>query len=405
MQIPSTYRLGDNDYITIPVLKKFCIENKIKISSNSNRIEIVDKIEKFGSENNKNQNIVFEWVEQVLKMGIKNCLLTKIVPLDNNTNIKESIIRYFKDCPQKKICESKGENELTLANYTLKIAKDGKLIKGEFVFLIKLVKARGAYENAGDTILYPIFTDVDFLTGFMISRAKSSSRIFKVGEEPNLIDVKKKTSAEALMRYAEGEILNVIHYKREDTSACKNAFEKAIFRILDQNTKTPGIIQEKIDKSKILCKEFADKLFDLVGIEVVGEDYRDALYDLKIFVEKYSSITCEDRSIFMEDRCAYPIKFSTLDNEFTKIQEGTSRYDPLQSKKAFFDSKKVVYTNKKCDTIMLCYERKAKKYYSDKSFLVSITRDKGSCLVKFTSFVEEGDIQNVLSRVIQEFVV
>lgn len=405
MQIPSTYRMGDSDYITVPVLKKFCLENGLKVTGN--RMDFILQIEEFANENAENLNFVYDWLENVLKMGMKTCLISKIVPISINyeCDIEKRINEKFASCPQKRICENYAGKELRLIRYELVKNESDELIGCEFVFLINIVKAKGTYENTGDTISYPVFVDVDLKNGFVVSRAKSSSGLFKVGEEKNMIYSDKKTSAEALMRAAEDCIIKSIDYIREDASLCKNTFKKAIFGILDRYTKTPKVIKDKIQLSEDLCTKFANEVFSRIDIKVHGDNYKDALYDLEIFIEKYASITHEDRSIFMEDRNAYPVKFLVQDSEFTKIQEHTNGEDPLQSKKAFFDSKKVVYTNKKCDTITLCHERKATKYYNDKYFVVSISIEKSSCKVKFMSFVEEGDIQSVLSRIVQEYVV
>ena len=75
--------------------------------------------------------------------------------------------------------------------------------------------------------------------------------------------------------------------------------------------------------------------------------------------------------------------------------------EPLQRKKAFFDSKKAVYTDKKCDKICLCYKTIPKTYYNEKKYNVIITIYKEMFCIKFSRFVKEGDIQNVLSGIIQ----
>ena len=406
MQIPSTYRLGDTNYITIPVLKKFCLENGLRVTGN--RIDFIQRIEQFAEENIENKNKVISWIEEVLKMGIKTCVVTKITPITylSDDEILQKIIEKLSICSQSNICDCKPESEIKLYKYELQKDEKGKLKKGCFNYVILLVKASNTYSDSGDTISYPIFVEVDFQNGFCISRAKASSGLFKIGSEPNKINVSNSTSSEKIMKVCVADVLRIVGWMQEDVSVTKSAFKKVIFKILDSYTKTPKIIKRQIESVKEDCRQFAEDIFEKVGIQLPGKDNKEeALYDLEIFVEKYISITYPDKKIFMEDRKAYPVKFLAQDNEFTKIQEHTSGGDPLQSKKAFFDSKKVVYTNKKCDQITLCQERKAKKYYTDKYFTVNISLEKSSCMVKFMCFVEEGDIQDVLSRVIQEYVV
>lgn len=403
--IPQTFRAKDSDYVTIPVLKKFCMENKIKVAQN--RVDLLNSIEEFANENFAQEKKVNYWLEEILKMGMKTCLITKL-SLNETPKvdlIQDAIQKKFPACNQETICKSKSSKEIDLINYKLVSDTENKIEKGSFVFLIRLLKVKSTYSERGNQIIYPIFIDVDLQNGFIISRAKASSGLFKIGEDDALIDAKKATNAERLMRACEDIVIKFMSLEYEDEKVSKETFKKAIFNILNGFTQTPRLIQEKIDATAKDCENFISCIFEKTGIFPYKEIKQEALFDLKIFVEKYASVTYEDRSIFMKDRCAYPVKFSAHDNEFTKIQENTREGDPLQSKKAFFDSKKVVYTHKKCDKISLCYQRSSKKYYSEKEFTVSIYVDKNSCAVKFMSFVEEDDIQDVLSRVIQQFVV
>lgn len=407
MQIPGTYRLDDSDYITIPVMKKFCFENDLRVTGN--RMDFIQQIEEFANRNQDNEAKVILWLEEVLKMGIKTCIITKINPINNtqtDNDIEEKINAAFPSFKQKNIINCQPEKETKLYKYELEKDENGDVVRASFYYIISLVKVINNYSDTGKTISYPVYIDIDLKNGFCISRAKSSSGLFKVGQEQNKIETSNATSSEKLMKFCATKILNVIEWVPEDVQITKNTFKKVIFKILDSYTKTPRLIQNKIDGVQEECKIFAEDIFRKVGIDLNGKSNKDdVLYDLKIFVEKYISITYPDKSIFMEDRKAYPVKFLAQDNEFTKIQEHTSGDDPLQSKKAFFDSKKVVYTNKKCDQITLCQEREAKKYYTDKYFTVSLSLVNGSCMVKFMCFVEEGDIEDVLSRVIQEYVV
>ena len=73
-------------------------------------------------------------------------------------------------------------------------------------------------------------------------------------------------------------------------------------RIYSENgfTQTPRLIQEKIDATAKDCENFISCIFEKTGIFPYKEIKQEALFDLKIFVEKYASVTYEDRSIFYE---------------------------------------------------------------------------------------------------------
>lgn len=93
--IPQTFRAKDSDYVTIPVLKKFCMENKIKVAQN--RVDLLNSIEEFANKNFAQEEKVNYWLEEILKMGMKTCLITK---LSLNETPKVDLIQ---DAIQKKV--------------------------------------------------------------------------------------------------------------------------------------------------------------------------------------------------------------------------------------------------------------------------------------------------------------
>ena len=126
----------------------------------------------------------------------------------------------------------------------------------------------------------------------------------------------------------------------------------------------------------------------------------DVCDDIKNIVEKYLSITWKDKSIFTKDREAYPIKLNATDDEASRVEQVSGFAQPLQTKTVFFDNKKMLYKNQKCDNIELKWKRKNTKYFND-SFNVNLSVDgKGVCILKFREYVVREDIENVLSKII-----
>lgn len=400
MKIPYGYKTEDIDYLTLPPIKTFCKENSL--GTNSNREDLLNQIEEFSEESDINEVKVKKWLDETLKIGIKTCLVSKVYfeQKINLSNIEKIIKKDFPNCPNSYVCIEEGGTEPKLVNYKI-IHKNGLLERVEFSFLISLIKAKSTYSSSGMKINYPIFVDVDFNNGFIVSRGKSTSLLFKISEGLE-INPKLSTKPEALIRDCMSKVMQTLKIKEEGVGTGKSIIKRTIFNILDKFTKTPDVIDKIIKKSETDNEKYVKEVFGKLGISTKGELYEDAKYDLRIFIEKYASITYPDKNIFITDRDAYPIKFNAQDNEFTKIQESTSGIDePLQRKKAFFDSKKAVYTDKKCDKICLCYKALPQTYYNEKKYNVIITIYKEMFCIKFSRFVKEGDIQNVLSRIIQ----
>lgn len=401
MKIPYTFKAEDADYITIPALKEFC--SKYEISSSHIREELLAAVEEYASQSDERNEETQYWLDRILKVGIKTCIIDKIYTDDMINSIAildQKIKRAFPAYEFSHICTYDPIEEMQLVNYSFN-EDEGMVTKAYFTFIIKLVRATSTYSVTGDLISYPIFVDIDFTNGFYICRAKSIAGLFKISKG-NEIDSKNRVYTESLIKDCQELIKTTLGYETEDPVISKLAFKRTIFNILDEYTQTPDVIKEKIKLGKPYCESFAKNIFSVLDIAIDRDNYKDALYDLEIFLEKYSSILYPDESIFIKDREAYPVKFLAQDNEFTKIQETSNgNEDPLQHKKAFFDSKKAVYTDKKCDKICLCHQRIPRKYYGSKPFNVQIYLNKGNCIIKFQKFVEEDDIQNVLSRIIQ----
>ncbi len=404
MRIPAPYRTEDQDYIVVATLKTLC--KRYGLSTEGNRIDLIERIEEYSGVNAQNEEQVLNDIDDALKIGMKTCVLRKIshLEIDNVELINNSIIRNFGNRDNQYLCNYVPTRDITLVNYEVRVNEDGHVDSIEFTFCVELLRARSSYTVSGVQVFYPIHITVDNINNFVIGRAKTTSSLFRKEAGLN-INSGLSTSTEKLIKEAMDIVLKKLNIQREDATMQRRALKRTIFNILDEYTKTPPIIQNKIDMLTNECNEFARDIFVKLSILTQGEVYKDAKYDLSIFIEKYASITYSDKSIFKTDRMAYPIRFFAQDNEFTKIQETSAGFDdPLQGKKAFFDSKKSVYTDKKCDKICLCHKAyidEESKFYSKNDFNVIIYLSGNDCACKFNRFVREGDIQNVLSRIIQ----
>ena len=401
MEIPYSYKNEDYAYITLPPLKAFCHENGLNTGGTRNML--IQRIEDFASKNSKNENIVKDWLDSVLKIGIKTCIIDKINLGDysDNMNIKRLIEERHVSCPKQHVCSQVGKKQLQLVDY--KIEQDNGLVKNiSFKFIIGLLKAKTVHDDKGVKINYPVFVDVDFETKFMISRAKSASLIYRIENDLAIIPG-NNTSPEKILAEAREEVVTTLGLILDSKKNRVEETKKTIFGILKKFTNTPVPIQSLIDKNEKDIGSFIVTIFNNIGVHPDKELIEEAKEDMRIMIEKYSSITYPDKKIFISDRDAYPIQFVTLDNEFTRIQEASAIEEPLQRKRAFFDSKKVVFKDKKCDKLCLCYKMVPDRYYNEKNFVAKITIVDGAFCIKISKFVKEGDIQNVLSGIIQMY--
>ena len=166
--IPECWANETENYITNPVLMDFCTKNKIKVQYT--RIDLLKAINEYAKESSDNKSKVEEWLEIVLKQGMKNVLFRKI-DFDTEPNNK-TLEKVFKSCRNKKlysnITEGNGLNIQSIKYNNRKI---------EFVFTILLYEVK---KEVKSKIIYPIFVDIDLDKKIIFGRAKSKTNIFKL---------------------------------------------------------------------------------------------------------------------------------------------------------------------------------------------------------------------------------
>ena len=113
------------------------------------------------------------------------------------------------------------------------------------------------------------------------------------------------------------------------------------------------------DKKELNNLVVSEILEDICEID---EQYKDDLEaDVLNLVEKYLSISYPDKSIFIDGRDAYPLKIIATDEEESHLEQASGLERPLQSKAIFFDNKKMMQKNRKCDGVIFSFEKKEKK--------------------------------------------
>lgn len=403
MRIAEPYRNEDNNFITLPALKTIC--NNLNLKTNCNRLGLIEEIEGYANRNPQNKVLVLQQLDKVLREGIKTCVITKIDPVKFTEfeEISSILLRTVGENPEQYLCDYAPSTELGLVKYELKANENNHVQSIEFTFCMELLRRTSNFSSTGVQLFYPVHVTVDIDNGFVIGRAKTTSALFYKINEFEIIP-NQSTTTEKIIDIAIGKVIDAIQAKRYSPVLCKMAFQKTIFNILETFTTTPAVIREMVKRRESDYKKFVNDIF--IKMELGGKIdlYEEAMSDIAIFIEKLASVSYPNKKIFIMDREAYPIKFTTLDSEFTKIQESTASVEePLQGKKAFFDSKKVLLEDRKCDKLTLCYSSEPVLYYGKEPFIVSFLMYKSNLEMKFNRFMREDEIQNVLSRIIQMY--
>lgn len=384
--IPECWANEKENYITNPVLMEFCTNNKIKVQYT--RIDLLKAINGYAEVNIENKQKVEQWLEIVMKQGMKSILFRKI-DFEANPS-KEVIEQAFKNNKNRSLYSN-----VTRGNYLniQSIKYNNKKI--EFVFTIFLYEVKQENKNR---IIYPIFVDIDLEKKLIFGRAKSKTNIFKLNSKDEN-EYGENTSTDKLIIEAIELVEEKLEAKKINKEEYIESIKKSIYNILEKYTFTPKCIENQIAEMDTYVDNFISNTLSMLKIND-PINRKKAKEDMKIFIEKYISINIADKDIFINDREAYPYKLIATDSELTKVEETTTSYEPLQCKEKFFDNKKSIKYEGTCDGIFLMYFRKKKGYFSSDSYRAKISIKRKFCCVRFEAYVTEEDINNVLSNII-----
>lgn len=406
--IPFCFKDRNEDYLIVDKLQEFCKDKNLKTSLD--KIELINSIIDFAKADNLNSEIVCKWLDSTLKEGVKKLIIGKLEEIYNYRNKSplewiEIISEQFNLEASNYIITGEHTNELKLCGYNFFINNDDKVerVSLNYTILLKEFKNRNMPSS---TIIYPIFIDIDLNNGYIIGRSKSKSSLFKfetVKRDGVNIDVETSSvNCDKLINEAINYTINNLDISKEDVNVSVHRFKSILHKMVDDCTKTPPEIQEKLDEEECYRIKFIKDFLDRQEISLInGENYKNALEDLNVLMEKYISINFEDNSIFTRDRYAYPIQISATDEDSSSVEETSLEDKPLQCTPIFFDNKKVIQKQKKCDNVILVFKREIKTYFTNKTFQAIIVVKRGAMHIDLRKYVLEEDIENVLSRIIR----
>lgn len=395
--------LDRDDYLQNPIMRRFLKEHNLKFVET--RADYIRTIEEYAEQNNDTKKETIEWLTKIVKEGSKEICYRKIYGVDewhkNPILVEARIKKNYPDCPMKNILTYRNTSDCTLIEYKI-VTNDNKVTKINFTF--SKLFLYGETGKEGDVTIFPVFIDIYLDDGFIISRGKAKSTLYKYDEYNHMLLGEYKIDT---MDYAVSiidKITNMFEFETNTSpKQIKNENSQMLYRIYEKYSFTPLDVVKKVESQNKFLTSFVNQLFDNLHLD--SKNKEKALLDVKIFLEKFISINGNNENIFKEDRPAYLIKVSADDEiELTKIDTTSDKNIPLQCTEAFFDSKKTVVKSKKCKRLNLIFKRTDETYFGKNNpLVVQIGTHKNYGYVKTMQYAEETDIQNVLQAIFNNY--
>ena len=319
--------------------------------------------------------------------------------------VEAKIKECYPECPMQNVLEYENTCKITMIDYRITANKDNEVSKIELIF--SKLFLYGDIGCTGDTTVLPVFVEIYLNEGFVVSRTKAKSTLFKYDDENERFESLVSENKVDTMSFAISiidRIINVFGFNVEFSSKIvKNENSQMLYNLYKKYSFTPADVAEKVETQENVIHEFVNLIFTNLNLNVTNKE--KAILDSKIFVEKFISINGNNENIFKEDRPAYLIKVTADDEiELTSIETTSEKTVPLQCTEAFFDSKKSVIKSKKCKKLHLIFKRTNETYFSKKNpLLVQIGTHKNYGYAKTMQYAEEVDIQNVLQAIFDNY--
>jgi len=402
--IPISFKDRNESYLVLSKIHEFCKENNVPLIG-TDKVELTQAIINFAKIDGIKEAKVCNWLEETLKEGIKKVMITKVVNIrglrNKNKEDWEKLIKSsFGVKKSNDIIRGVHSGDIELCGYEFnEIEGKVDIISLNFSILLKEQKTR---ESNYKTIIYPIHIDIYLKNGYIVGRGKSKGLLFKFKRDDEDLETYESVNYEKLIRETFKKVYLSLNIQQEGIQSCNHTFKSSIHFMIDECTKTPPEIMVKLIEEEECRKNFVKEFFSRKSINLLdNENYIDALKDIEIFMEKYISINSPNKEIFTFNRYAYPTQIAATDEDFSSVEESSVEDTPLQCTSIFFDNKKLIEKQKKCDNVSFTFKREAKTYFPNKKFPVILEVKKGYVYVDFRQYVLEEDIKNVLSRIIR----
>lgn len=398
--IPAIFADENESYITLPAMKKFAKERRKEyLKTTVDRPSLITDIEEYANKSEDKQEIVLDWLDCVLKEGIKEVQIWAFDTdeLKDSSTLSDSKVKdILEECIHNKDIRhycNKFVPEIKLYRYDISEQTYGKVIT---LFLGELISVYDK-KHGGQSYPYIIVVELYVDQGLIVGRSKSKSGMYKYMEN-FVLEAATNTYAETELKKGILHVTEMFSLNLKIKGVARNEFRRKLYKLLKRYTNTPYEILQLMEAKK---EEIASvNQLILKNICALGYKYtEDVESDILNTIEKYFSISYPDKEIFIKDRDAYPLRIIATDEEDSKVEQTSGFEEPLQSKAIFFDNKKMLQKSQLCDGVYFRFQRRNPRYCS-KEFTVKITTKKDYCILKFTEYTMEEDIIYVLFSLI-----
>lgn len=399
-----TFYRESTNYFTLLPLQLFAKSNQNHyLKPTLNRLGLLNAIQIFANESLENEEIVNSWIDNTMKEGRREVY---IEGYDNNPFVQAKLTNdeYVVDKLNKKILNMNNQHIIgNRYNENFKLAKYA-IEKGAFGRVITLYMCKLIYcteenrrENNLSVQLYPVVVEVFVDKGYIVTSVKTKSNLFVYNSETKNITDLETTTCEKQANKAREMALAMLEIN-PTTDNNVDRLKTQLYLLLEACTQTPNEIKQLIEENKESITKITQSVMgEICNLESCYE--QDVRWDVQNMIEKYFSMTYPDKSIFTKNRKAYPIKLDAIDQQSSRVQQTSSLEQPLQSKDIFFDNKKMLQKNRKCENVKFSFERKSSLYCNDR-FNVLISVSRRYCVIKFAKYTVREDIENVLHSII-----
>lgn len=392
---PLTFRDENEDYVTLPPLKEFSKAHGIKdVKSNSRKAFIANAIERFANESAQNEEITNVWLDDLIKEGrkdinIKSLYLSEQMKekISDVTFLEDILGKYLPENNKRHISKNRYTNDYLLYKYEVLNGEYGKRIVFHLCRMVTFVNS----EKVKSGQWYPVICEILIEKNVMVTRVKSKSRIYNYSAtDEQLVVVRPEQEAYK----ASNKVIDILGIKNQSDMTID--FRRKLYNMLQRFTKTPEEIVSHMNRVRDRMNFVSEEIkTNICNVEDVYKD--DITKDIYNLVEKYISISKVDKSIFIRDKVAYPIKMIATDEEDSVLQQASALEKPLQSRAIFFDNKKMLQKSQKCDGILFSFQ----KVTNGERYLARITANgANNCTIKLYDFVKEEDINEALFTLI-----
>lgn len=382
-EFPNTFKREYTDYITKKPLGKFIQAHKLDgITSNSHRADIINAITFFANTNADNEEIVDQWLDESIRSGKRDIYIKLLSLSENDKNnlksdsyVQNHLIDYLPDNQNRHISKNRYDYTYKCVSYSIN--------NTEYGIRVSTLECRLIKTESGSKEILPVICDIFVDKSVIILRIKPVSDAWDEDENGNLKKIAINKEAEKVISDITNKLDIVL---MADGLLSYAGLKHKLYNMMKKYIETPKEIQYKID----LNREKINNISKIIQQEIcnVDESYeKDILLDVQNLVEKYIAISQPDKQIFTKDKEAYPIMLAAKDEEESFVKQEAALKEPLQMKAVFYDNKKMIIKNKKCDGIMFAI--KGKK--NGKEFVAKYEIRTKGCIVKFYEYVEEED--------------